>query len=74
MEKYAIGIDLGGTNLKGVVMDRNGKTRSISRIPTEAEKGGAAVFAILSVLSKNFSDRKKIALRYHASVSARRGL
>jgi len=40
---YAIGIDLGGTNLKGIVMDKTGVFRHLTRVPTEAEKGGARV-------------------------------
>jgi glucokinase len=43
MEKSAIGIDLGGTNLKGIIIDQHGKSRHLTRIPTEAEKGGAHV-------------------------------
>jgi len=43
MAKCAIGIDLGGTNLKGIVMDKIGEGRHLTRIPTEAEKGGAVV-------------------------------
>ena len=43
MQNSAIGIDLGGTNLKGIIIDRNGSGRHLTRIPTEAEKGGAHV-------------------------------
>jgi glucokinase len=43
MAKYAIGIDLGGTNLKGVMIDRDGNSHHLSRQPTEAEKGGKRV-------------------------------
>lgn len=43
MEKSAIGIDLGGTNLKGIIIDKNGRGRHLTRIPTGAEKGGAHV-------------------------------
>lgn len=43
MSKCAIGIDLGGTNLKGVVMDKTGKVRHLTRVPTEANMGGAVV-------------------------------
>jgi glucokinase len=41
VKQYAIGIDIGGTNLKGVVMDKTGETQHLVRVPTEAEKGGA---------------------------------
>jgi glucokinase len=43
MKQSAIGIDLGGTNLKGVVMTRDGTQRHLSRTPTEADKGGRRV-------------------------------
>ena len=43
MDKCAIGIDLGGTNLKGILMEKGGLSRYLTRIPTEAEKGGATV-------------------------------
>jgi glucokinase len=53
MEKSAIGIDLGGTNLKGIVMDRNGKGRSLTRVPTEADQGGGQVLKnILGLIEK----------------------
>jgi glucokinase len=45
MEKTAIGIDLGGTNLKGIVMEKNGNAHHSTRIPTQAERGGAQVLS-----------------------------
>jgi glucokinase len=39
----AIGIDLGGTNLKGAVMERDGTFRHLTKILTEADKGGRVV-------------------------------
>jgi len=51
MVQSAIGIDLGGTNLKGIIIDRDGKGRHLTRIPTGAEKGGAHVMEnILSLI------------------------
>jgi glucokinase len=51
MKNHAIGIDLGGTNLKGVVMDRNGTCRHLTRVPTEADQGGKKVLEnILSLI------------------------
>jgi glucokinase len=44
-QKSAIGIDLGGTNLKGIVMNQDGSFRHLTRVPTQAEKGGATVLA-----------------------------
>lgn len=43
MEKSAIGIDLGGTNLKGIIINRSGEGRHLTRIPTEAHRGGRHV-------------------------------
>jgi len=43
MKELAIGIDLGGTNLKGCVMNRAGEILHLIRIPTEADKGGQRV-------------------------------
>lgn len=42
-KSYAIGIDLGGTNLKGIVLDSEGEALHLTRIPTEAQLGGAHV-------------------------------
>ncbi|NLG17402.1 MAG: ROK family protein [Fibrobacter sp.] len=50
MEKAAIGIDLGGTNLKGIIMNDKGQGRHLTRVPTEAEKGGAHVLENILVL------------------------
>jgi glucokinase len=51
MSRLAIGIDLGGTNIKGVVMDESGTCRHITRVPTEADKGGVQVLDnILSLI------------------------
>jgi glucokinase len=43
MKDLAIGIDLGGTNLKGVVMEKNGAMQLLTRVPTQAAKGGQQV-------------------------------
>jgi glucokinase len=43
MEKTVIGIDLGGTNLKGIVMEKNGTVHHLTRIPTQAERGGIQI-------------------------------
>jgi glucokinase len=38
--KKAIGIDLGGTTIKGTIMSEDGACEHITRIPTEAQNGG----------------------------------
>lgn len=56
MEKVAIGIDLGGTNLKGIVMNRDGTGRRLTRVPTEAAKGGSKILDnILALVDKLIS-------------------
>ncbi len=50
MKQLAIGIDLGGTNLKGIVMEPGGRHRHLTRVPTEAEKGGKRVLENLLAL------------------------
>jgi glucokinase len=56
MEKLAIGIDLGGTNLKGVLLNQQGIGSTVTRIPTEAQKGGARVMQnILTLIDQLLS-------------------
>ena len=43
MQKKAIGIDLGGTAIKGAIIDENGICGSVVRVPTEAHNGGQHV-------------------------------
>lgn len=53
MEKLAIGIDLGGTNLKGIILNEKGEGRHLTRVPTEAQKGGAHVLHnIMTLIEK----------------------
>ena len=42
-KRFAIGIDLGGTNLKGILLDSDGGSHHLTRIPTQASRGGAHV-------------------------------
>jgi glucokinase len=64
MEKLAIGIDVGGTNLKGIIMNEQGKGRHLCRVPTEAEKGGRKVFdnvlALIDKLLRKHGSKKEI--------------
>lgn len=53
MERLAIGIDLGGTNLKGIIINEKGEGKHLTRVPTEAQKGGAHVLNnIMSLIEK----------------------
>lgn len=51
--KYIIGIDLGGTNIKGAFLDRDGHTLEKISITTNADKGAQVVIArILHVIDE----------------------
>ncbi|GBU20212.1 glucokinase [Fibrobacteres bacterium R8-0-B4] len=53
MGKKAIGIDLGGTAIKGAVIDENGICGGVTRVPTEAAGGGRRILEnILSLIEK----------------------
>jgi glucokinase len=44
---------LGGTNLKGIIIDRNGSKRHLTKSPTQASRGGQQVLHnILSLISR----------------------
>lgn len=43
MKKYCIGIDLGGTFIKGGVVDTDGNIIAFDKTPTEVEKGNLAI-------------------------------
>ena len=49
----AIGIDLGGTTIKGAIIDEQGICGEVTRVPTEAHEGGQRIMAnILSLIEK----------------------
>jgi glucokinase len=53
MDRCAIGIDLGGTKISGVIMEKDGASRHLTRIPTGADKGGGTVLEnILRVIDE----------------------
>ncbi len=52
INKYYIGIDLGGTFIKGGIVDREGKILVSDKIPTEREKGEQGVCENICKLSK----------------------
>jgi len=53
MGKKAIGIDLGGTAIKGAVIDESGICGGVTRVPTEADGGGPRIMEnILSLIGK----------------------
>ena len=48
--KYYLGIDLGGTFIKGGVVDENGKIIAKDKVPTEKEKGAEGVMDNVALL------------------------
>ncbi|MGB7569838.1 MAG: ROK family protein [Chitinivibrionales bacterium] len=57
MENYAIGIDIGGTSIKGAVLSKNGRPAFLTSVPTEAEKGGKRVLGNVLALIESLIDR-----------------
>lgn len=58
--KYYIGIDLGGTFIKGGIVNENGEILISDKTPTEVEKGAVGVAANIARLAKDLLDRKGI--------------
>ncbi|MCL2183018.1 MAG: ROK family protein [Chitinispirillia bacterium] len=57
MQKSAIGIDLGGTAIKGAIIGERGIEGVVTRVPTEAHKGGQQVLDnILGLISELIED------------------
>lgn len=56
-EKYYIGIDLGGTFIKGGIVDGNGKIVAEGKVPTESELGGEKVMDNVAFLIKSIFDK-----------------
>ena len=56
-EKYYIGIDLGGTFIKGGIVDGNGKIVAEGKVPTESELGGEKVMDNVAFLIKSLFDK-----------------
>ena len=57
--KYAIGIDLGGTKIEGVLADQTGQIIEKFRTETQADKG---LDTVLSNIEKVFNSLKKQAV------------
>ena len=62
-KKYYIGIDLGGTFIKGGIVDEKGSIVVDDKIPTESEKGGEKVMdniaSLVEILLKKADLRKE---------------
>ncbi len=59
-KKYYIGIDLGGTFIKGGIVDETGDIVYSDKVPTETEKGGERVAMNIAVLADNLMDAMKL--------------
>ena len=58
MAKYYIGIDLGGTFIKGGIVNENGEILVSDKVPTEVEKGDKGVAANIVRLAKMLLERQ----------------
>ncbi len=80
--KYAIGIDLGGTNVVMVLVSQDGKLKSDRRFPTEAEKGpeyviskmAANALEIIKEAGLKASDVKCIGIGAPGPLDSRKGI
>lgn len=57
IRKYYIGIDLGGTFIKGGIVNDLGEILISDKVPTETEKGAHAVASNIARLAKDLLDR-----------------
>lgn len=60
-KKYYVGIDLGGTFIKGGIVDGNGDILALDKVPTESEKGSEKVAENISTLALSLLEKAKIA-------------
>ncbi len=56
-KKYYVGIDLGGTFIKGGIVNENGEILLEDKVPTQTEKGGEAVAENIANLAKSLMER-----------------
>ena len=57
MEKYYVGIDLGGTFIKGGIVNGQGEILVQDKTPTESEKGADGVANNIANLAKNLIEK-----------------
>ena len=62
MTKYYIGIDLGGTYIKGGIVNESGEIIVSDKTPTEVEKGDKGVAANIAKLAKSLLEKANIEL------------
>jgi glucokinase len=59
-KKYYVGIDLGGTFIKGGIVDETGDIVYSDKVPTESEKGGDRVAMNIAVLADTLMKTMKL--------------
>ena len=59
-KKYYVGIDLGGTFIKGGIVDESGDIVYSDKVPTESEKGGDRVAMNIAVLADTLIKEMKL--------------
>ena len=57
MKKYCFGIDVGGTFIKGAIVDSDGNINVSAKVPTESEKGRLHVSANIKTLCDNLLEK-----------------
>ena len=62
MSKYYIGIDLGGTFIKGGIVNENGEILICDKTPTEVEKGDKGVAANIAKLTNDLLERQGLTI------------
>ncbi len=61
MKKYYVGIDLGGTFIKGGIVDSDGEILVEDKVPTESDLGGEKVVENIANLAKDLVKRAGLA-------------
>ena len=61
MKKYYVGIDLGGTFIKGGIVDENGNILCQDKTPTEVEKGGEQIAENIAALTNALLEKVGVA-------------
>jgi glucokinase len=67
LKNYALGIDIGGTSIKGAVFSIDGRVAFLTAMPTEAEKGGKKVldnvlFLIRALIDKHGTTKNVVGI------------
>ncbi len=58
--KFYVGIDLGGTFIKGGIVDEKGGVLALDKVPTQCEKGGEKVVANICALTEALIEKSGV--------------